>query len=189
VTGEKGAYMRTPFVLPSHFLLLTSYLPRMIPEKGRIISVDWGEVRIGLALSDESQILATPLETLCRRQGKRFPMPRFLELTAIHQPVGILVGLPLSSEGTEGESAEAAREVAAILAKRTSLPLALWDERMSTARALGAIREQGGSTRGRKADVDALAAAVLLQHFLDARSKGTGKTERTEKTDMSEETE
>lgn len=141
----------------------------MIPANGRVIGVDWGEVRIGLALSDESQILATPLETLLRRQGKRFPMPRFLELTSIHNPVGILVGLPLSPEGTEGESAEAAREIASTLERRTGLPLELWDERMSTARALSAIREQGGSTRGRKADVDALAAAVLLQHFLDAR--------------------
>ncbi len=52
------------------------------------------------------------------------------------------------------------------------LPVALWDERMSTARALAAIREQGGTTRGRKEEVDALAAAVLLQHFLDARRAG-----------------
>jgi putative Holliday junction resolvase len=141
----------------------------MIPATGRILSVDWGEIRIGLALSDESQILATPLETLQRRAGKRFPMPRFLELTALHQPVGVLVGLPLSMDGAEGESAEAVRDLAANLARRTGLPVELWDERMSTARALGAIREQGGSTRGRKADVDALAAAVLLQHFLDAR--------------------
>jgi putative Holliday junction resolvase len=157
-----------------------------LPNTGRLLAVDWGEVRIGLALSDESQILASPLETLRRRQGKRFPMPRFLELTAIHNPVGILVGLPLSSEGTEGESAEAARELAAILGKRTGLPLALWDERMSTARALGAIREQGGSTRGRKADVDALAAAVLLQHFLDARRNRAEMRERTEKAERAE---
>jgi putative Holliday junction resolvase len=141
----------------------------MIPSSGRIIGVDWGEVRIGLSLSDESQFLATPLETLHRRQGKRFPMPRFLQLTAIHAPVGIVVGLPLLLEGTEGESAEAAREVVATLERRTELPVELWDERMSTARALAAIREQGGSTRGRRDDVDALAAAVLLQHFLDAR--------------------
>jgi len=141
----------------------------MIPTEGRIIGVDWGEIRIGLALSDESQILATPLETLQRRQGKRFPMPRFLELTALHQPVGIVVGLPLSSEGHEGESSSAARDMAATLGRRTGLSLELWDERMSTARALGVIREQEGSTRGRKGDVDALAAAVLLQHFLDAR--------------------
>ena len=160
-----------------------------LPNTGRLLAVDWGEVRIGLALSDESQILASPLETLRRRQGKRFPMPRFLELTAIHNPVGILVGLPLSSEGAEGESAEAARELAALLGKRTGLPLALWDERMSTARALGAIREQGGSTRGRKADVDALAAAVLLQHFLDARRNRAERTEKAEKTEMRERTE
>ena len=66
------------------------------------------------------------------------------------------------------------------IARYTSLPLQLWDERMSTARALAAIWEQGGSTRGRKKDVDALAASVLLQHFLDARRNKTERTERTE---------
>jgi putative Holliday junction resolvase len=153
----------------------------MIPDSGRILAVDWGELRIGLALSDESQVLATPLETLQRRLGKRFPMPRFLELSALHNPVGIVVGLPLSLEGEEGKNAGAAREVATIIERRTGLPLELWDERMSTARALEAIREQGGSTRGRKADVDSLAAAVLLQHFLDARRNRTDTTKGTEK--------
>jgi putative Holliday junction resolvase len=141
----------------------------MIPSSGRILALDWGEVRIGLALSDEGQVLASPLETLTRRAGKRFPMARLLELAAERELVGIVVGLPLTPDGTEGPSALAAREVAGLVARRTALPVELWDERMSTARALGAIREQGGSTRGRKADVDALAAAVVLQHFLDAR--------------------
>jgi putative Holliday junction resolvase len=140
-----------------------------LPDTGRLLAVDWGEVRIGLALSDESQTLATPLETLVRRRGKRFPMSRFLELVAQHAPTGVVVGLPLTGEGAEEESAAAARELAAGLASGSGLPVELWDERMSTARALATIREQGGSTRGRKADVDALAAAVLLQHFLDAR--------------------
>jgi putative Holliday junction resolvase len=153
---------------------------RPLPSSGRLLAVDWGEIRIGLALSDESQILATPLETLRRRQGKRFPMPRFLELTALHHPVGLVVGLPLSSEGTEAESAAAARDLASALARRTGLPLQLWDERMSTARALAAVWEQGGSTRGRKADVDALAAAVLLQHFLDARRNKAKEAERAD---------
>ena len=141
----------------------------MIPDVGRILGVDWGEIRIGLALSDETQTLATPLETLHRRKGKRFPITRFLELTTMHQPVGLLVGLPLSPAGEEEVSAVSAREMANALSSRTALPLELWDERMTTARALGAIQEQGGTTRGRKADVDALAAAILLQHFLDAR--------------------
>ena len=141
----------------------------MLPSSGRLISVDWGEVRIGLALSDESQFLATPLETLVRRPGKRFPMPRFTALVAEHAPVGVVVGLPLTGEGDEEASAVSARELAGRIAERTGLPVELWDERMSTARALGLIREQGGSTRGRREDVDSLAAAVLLQHFLDSR--------------------
>jgi putative Holliday junction resolvase len=152
-----------------------------LPPSGRLLAVDWGEIRFGLALSDESQTLATPLETLVRRAGKRFPMPRFLEILGAHAPVGIVVGLPLASGGDERESALAAREVADAISRRSGLPLELWDERMSTARALSVIREQGGSTRGRRAEVDALAAAVMLQHFLDAR-----KAERTEKTEKTE---
>jgi putative Holliday junction resolvase len=134
----------------------------MIPVGGRIIAIDWGEVRLGLALSDEGQVLATPLDTLVRRAGKRFPMPPFLAHLEQHHPVGIVVGLPLTAEGAEGPSARAAREVAVM------------DERMTTARALREIREQGGSTRGRKEEVDAHAAAVLLQGFLDMR-RGTAR--------------
>jgi putative Holliday junction resolvase len=156
-----------------------------IPDAGRILGVDWGEVRIGLALSDESQTLASPLETLVRRAGKRFPVARLLQLTTLHCPVGIVVGLPLSPEGTEEESAIAARDMAGTIARRTGLPLEFWDERMSTARALAAIWEQGGSTRGRKKDVDALAATVLLQHFLDARRN---RAERADKVETAEKT-
>jgi putative holliday junction resolvase len=140
-----------------------------LPSSGRLLALDWGEVRIGVALSDETQTLATPTATLVRRAGKRFPMARLLELAAEHAAVGLVVGLPLTGEGEEGESAIAARQLAEDVARRSGLPVALWDERMSTARALAAIREQGGRTRGRKEDVDALAAAVLLQHYLDAR--------------------
>lgn len=141
----------------------------MIPTRGRILGVDWGEVRIGLALTDETQTLASPLETLSRRRGKRVPMPRLLELATGHAAVGAVVGLPLTPDGDEGASAAAARDLADTIARRTGLPVELWDERMSTARALRAVREQKGSTRGRKEDVDALAAAVLLQHYLEAR--------------------
>ena len=141
----------------------------MIPREGRIVAIDWGEVRLGLALSDEGQRLASPLETLVRRPGKRFPMPRFLELVAGHQPVGIVVGLPLTPAGNEGPSAAAARALGGAVGTRTGLPVAFQDERMTTARVHALIREQGGSTRGRREDVDALAAAVVLQAFLDIR--------------------
>lgn len=148
----------------------------MLPPAGRLLALDWGDIRIGLALSDEFQIVATPIETLVRRAGKRFPMPRFLELVAQHGPIGIVVGLPLTGEGAEEASAIAARELADTVARRTGLPVELWDERMSTARALAAIREQGGRTRGRRAEVDALAAAVVLQHFMEARRRKRTET-------------
>jgi putative Holliday junction resolvase len=140
-----------------------------IPHTGRIIAIDWGEVRLGLALSDEGQVLASPLDTLHRRAGKRFPMPAFLDHIARYQPVGIVVGLPLTPEGGEGPSALASRELAGVVAARTGLPVELVDERMTTARAHREIRAGGGSTRKRRERVDALAAAVLLQVFLDQR--------------------
>jgi putative holliday junction resolvase len=152
-----------------------------IPTTGRILGIDWGEVRIGLALSDETQTLASPLETLKRRAGKRFPLSRLLEHTTLHHPVGVVVGLPLSLKGEETASTSAVRELAATLRRYSGLPVELWDERMSTARALGAIREQGGSTRRRKEDVDALAAAVVLQHFLDGRRNRAEGTEEADK--------
>jgi putative Holliday junction resolvase len=140
-----------------------------LPPQGRILALDWGELRFGVARSDEGQILASPLTTLTRRAGKRFPMPRFLDLVHQAGAAGILVGLPLSPEGGETSASGEARALAGQVEARSGLPVELWDERFTTARALGAIREMGGSTRGRREDVDALAAAVLLQQFLDSR--------------------
>lgn len=141
----------------------------MIGRVGRVLAIDWGEVRLGLALSDEMQFLASPLTTLVRRAGKRFPMPQFLPLVAEHAPVGLVVGLPLTTEGEEEASAAAARELGELVGRRTGLPVEYVDERFTTAIALRDIRAVGGSTRGRKEDVDALAASVLLQQFLDQR--------------------
>jgi putative Holliday junction resolvase len=138
--------------------------------KGRPLAVDWGERRIGLALSDETQTLAQPLVTLTRRAGKRFPMAQLLEQIKTHQVVGIIVGLPLNENGDEGDAAHAARTLADDIKRRVGeLEVSMWDERMTTARVLAAVRELGGSTRGRKEDVDAMAAALLLQHYLDAK--------------------
>jgi putative Holliday junction resolvase len=142
-----------------------------IPTQGRVLALDWGQRRIGIARSDEGQVLASPEATLTRREGKRFPMPAFLDLVAKHQPVGLVVGLPLTLDGEEGESAGAARALAAEVGKRTGLPIDLTDERMTTARVLGVMRETGVSTRDKEV-VDANAAAVLLQNWLDARRGG-----------------
>jgi putative holliday junction resolvase len=137
---------------------------------GRLLAVDWGERRIGLALSDETQTLAQPLTTLTRRAGKRFPMAQLLQLITTHNVVGIIVGLPLDESGAEGDAAHAARVLADDIKRRVGdLEVTMWDERMTTARVLAAVREMGGKTRGRKEDVDAMAAVLLLQHYLDAK--------------------
>lgn len=141
---------------------------------GRLLGVDWGERRIGLALSDETQTLAQPLTTLTRRAGKRFPMREFLTLLDRHAVTGVVVGLPLDAAGAEGDAAGAARALAGAIAERSGKPVELWDERLTSARALAAVRQMGGTTRGRKGDVDALAATLLLQHYLDAR-RGTAQ--------------
>jgi len=144
-----------------------------VKPKGRLLAVDWGERRIGLALSDETQVLAQPLTTLTRRAGKRFPMAQLLEQVKKHNVVGLVVGLPLDESGAEGDAAHAARALADDIKRRVGdLEVRMWDERMTTARVLAAVREMGGKTRGRKQDVDAMAAALLLQHYLDAR-RGT----------------
>jgi putative Holliday junction resolvase len=133
--------------------------------------VDWGEKRIGLALSDPTQTLAQPLATLTRRAGRRFPLHAFRVHVDTHHPVGVVIGLPLESEGTEGSAARAARAMGDTIAASTGLPVAYLDERMTTSRVHQAIAELGGKSRGREAEVDRLAATVVLQSFLDLRGK------------------
>jgi len=143
--------------------------PPAIPSLGRILAIDPGAKRIGLAMSDPTQAIAQPLTTLSRRAGKRFPLQSLKTFLDEHQPVGIVVGLPIAPDGSEDERAQNARQLGAILSAKTELPIAFWDERMTTARALSAVKDLGGKVRGRKADVDGLAATVLLQTFLDSR--------------------
>jgi len=145
--------------------------PPAIPRPGRVLAIDPGMKRIGLALSDPTQTIAQPLATLSRRAGKRFPLLSLKTHLDEHQPVGIVVGLPIAPDGTEDERAKSARALGAMLNTKTELPIAFWDERMTTARALSAVRDLGGHVRGRKAEVDRLAATVLLQAFLDSRNR------------------
>ena len=140
-----------------------------LPKTGRIVAIDPGQKRIGLALSDPSQTIAQPLTTITRRAGKRFPLRDLLEQVEECSPVGVLMGLPVAPDGSQGQSADAAREVGTLIGNKAKLPVVYWDERMSTARVQRAVRELGGRTRGRKGDIDQLAATVLLQTYLDSR--------------------
>jgi putative Holliday junction resolvase len=134
--------------------------------RGRLLAVDWGERRVGLALSDPAGIIASPAGHILRRAGKRPPIAEVIRRAGEAEARGFVVGLPLDGNGDETPRSTEARHVAAELEKRTGLPVLLVDERFTTAAALRAVREMGGSTKGRKGDVDALAATVLLQHAL-----------------------
>jgi len=138
----------------------------MPPDRGRWMAVDWGERRIGLALSDPSGIIASPAGVIVRRPGKRPPIAELVRRADALEARAIVMGLPLDGEGEDTPRATECRRVASELARRMKLPVALLDERFTTATALRAIHEMGGSTRGRKGDVDALAATVLLQQAL-----------------------
>jgi putative Holliday junction resolvase len=135
-------------------------------EPGRVLAVDYGARRIGLALSDPLRTIASPLGFIARRAGKRPPIAELIRRAQEHEARAIVVGLPLDAEGNDTPRAREVREIATELERRTGLPVSLVDERYTTAAALRAVRAMGGSTRGRKGDVDALAATVLLQHAL-----------------------
>jgi putative holliday junction resolvase len=131
------------------------------------MAIDYGERRIGLAISDPTGTIASPAGFIVRRAGKRPPIAEIIRRAEALEARGLVVGLPLDEQGEDTPRAVEVRQVADALERRTRLPVQLLDERFTTAAALRAVRELGGSTRGRKGDVDALAATVLLQHALN----------------------
>jgi putative holliday junction resolvase len=139
---------------------------RAVVERGRMLAIDWGDRRIGLAVSDPTGTVASPAGFIPRRLGKRAPIAELVRRAGELAVVGVVFGLPLDEDGNDTPRTVEVRRVGAELAKRTGLPVRYVDERYTTTIALRTVRELGGSTRRRKGDVDALAAAVLLQHAL-----------------------
>jgi putative Holliday junction resolvase len=135
-------------------------------DRARLMAVDLGDRRIGIAISDPTGTIASPAGFIERRAGKRPPLMALLAKATELDAAGFVVGLPLDSEGAETPRTEEARRLAYELSARTGLASRLVDERFTTAAALQAIKQMEGSTRGRKGDVDSLAATLLLQHAL-----------------------
>jgi putative holliday junction resolvase len=133
----------------------------------RFLAVDYGRKRIGLAISDPLGMIASPAGFIVRREGKRPPITKILARARELEARGFLVGLPLDGEGNETEWTAEVRSLGAEIAKRTGMPVRFLDERFTTAVALRTMKELGESTRGRKGDVDSLAATVLLQNALN----------------------
>jgi putative Holliday junction resolvase len=139
-------------------------------DRGRLLAIDYGERRIGLAISDPTGTIASPAGVIVRRAGKRPPIAEIVRRAEALEARGFVIGLPLDGNGEETPRSTETRTIADELTRRTGLPAELVDERYTTAVALRAIRDMGGSTKGRKGDVDALAATVLLQHALGLSS-------------------
>ncbi|MGH7475743.1 MAG: Holliday junction resolvase RuvX [Longimicrobiales bacterium] len=137
----------------------------------RLLGIDYGERRIGLALSDPTATIAQSLPTLERRRGKRPPVMAILRLIHEHDVVAVVLGLPLTSAGTESAWTREVRRFGDAIAARSGRPVHYVDERMTSARAQRAVRAIGlpRSRRREKGRVDAAAAVLILQAHLDQR--------------------
>jgi len=137
------------------------------PALARFLGVDYGRRRIGLSISDPLGMIASPAGFIERREGKRPPITKILARATELGAQGYVIGLPLDGEGNETPWTAEVRALGAEIAKRTGMPVRFLDERFTTAVALRTMKELGESTRGRKGDVDSLAATVLLQNALN----------------------
>jgi putative pre-16S rRNA nuclease len=136
------------------------------PPRGALIGLDLGSKTIGIAVSDPERRLAAGVETIARKSFTA-DAKRLLALAAERQAVGFVLGLPVNMDGSEGPRAQSTRAFARNLAKLTDLPIALWDERLSTAAVERALIAADVSRKKRAAVIDQHAAAYILQGALD----------------------
>ena len=141
-----------------------------IPSHGRLIAVDYGTVRIGMAVCDPDRILASPL---CVRPAKHWidQGDQYAAIAAEERAVGWVVGLPIHLDGNESASSRAARKFAAWLEDQTELPVTLFDERFTSVEATGRLSGSGYSRGKTKKRLDAVAATILLESYLESRRR------------------
>ena len=136
--------------------------------KGRVLAIDWGEKRIGLALSDALRMLAKPLQVLASR-GPEADLEALAALVLEHEVTAVIVGLPVNDDGSMGPMARKVEAFAATLEARIHPPVILFDEGWSSVEAEDRLKAQGLDWRGRRGKVDALAAQVFLQSWLETQ--------------------
>jgi putative Holliday junction resolvase len=138
----------------------------------RVMALDVGHKRVGVALSDPGQVLASSLQVI-ERKGQQRDLSTVVQLVREHEVGKIIVGYPRSLDGTAGQQAEVVERYAAVLEKKLKdssldVPVIFWDERLSTVVADRLMAEAGRRGRERRERIDAVAAAVILQDYLDA---------------------
>jgi putative Holliday junction resolvase len=133
----------------------------------RLLGVDYGSVRLGLAISDRDRKIASPLATYARRTAEQDAA--FLQrLVEVEEIAAVVVGLPVHLDGREGQKAIETRKFGAWLAEVTKLPLTFWDERFTTVEAEAFLLDAGLTNKRRKQRRDRVAAQIMLQAYLDA---------------------
>ena len=143
-----------------------------LPPSGKLLGLDLGTKTIGVAVSDSMRYSATPLETIARTKFTA-DAARIVELVAQNGVAGIVLGLPLNMDGSEGPRAQSTRAFARNLAQKVSIPIAFWDERLSTSAVERMMIEEANMRRDRRAAVvDKLAASYILQGALDRLRRG-----------------
>lgn len=141
-----------------------------LPTAGRLLAIDLGEVRLGVAISDPGQVVASPVETIAVPRNDDGAVVKAVAGAAVrHEAVGLVVGDPRRLDGRQGAAGARARHVADALRARTGLPVALVDERFSTTEAERVMLAQDASRSERRRSIDRVAASVLLQTALEAR--------------------
>lgn len=139
---------------------------------GVTLGLDAGSVRVGLAATDPTATIASPVATLPRRDRELWNRVR--EEARARGAERVVVGLPLRLDGTEGDAAAAARALADEASRQTGLPVEMWDERLSSVAAERALLESGMRRERRRQTIDAVAAAIMLQGWLDAARRRPG---------------
>jgi putative Holliday junction resolvase len=145
---------------------------------GRVLGIDAGERRVGVALSDELRLLASPLVVLQRVHGLAPVLDALMEVARSEAVAQIVVGLPLNADGSQGRQARRAKDFARVAERVIGVPVELWDERLSTREAEQIARAQGRNMRRlrQQGQLDAIAAAVILQDYLDHARAVSPKT-------------
>ena len=141
-----------------------------LPSDGRLLAIDPGTKRIGLAVSDENRIIATPLAAIDRTSWKKL-LSEVRAVIASYDAVAVVVGLPLNTDGTESFMSQEARNMAEKFTLSLDIPVYLQDERVTTYEARGRLWERGIEPSKTKQFVDSEAAAIILTDFLDRLSK------------------
>jgi putative Holliday junction resolvase len=145
-------------------------LKDVLPPGGRLLGLDLGDKTVGIAISDSDFKVAAPVETI-RRTKFAADAARLAQLIAERGVGGLVVGLPVNMDGSEGPRCQSVRQFAANLLTRIDLPIAFWDERLSTAAVTRAMLDLDVSRARRARAVDKMAAAYILQGALDALSR------------------